>query len=346
MSESAVRAGVPTIVAFEHPAFGKLENLHFRLSEATGEPVAMVSLGANEAALSLRGLRREFAIVDDSRDGRMLDLVARALFYVKGLRPGDALPKEIVTREASWQCSERHRVIAYQRLTMQLVSWLYGEEHLITDPDALAQVADDPQTKKRVNQAFDEVAERLGLDHDRRHEIVGHIQALSQELAYIEALRDQFLHLKAMERKIQGLRKLYGHERSVLEVADPVARLARLAVADFQAMFDEVDAQTGEIIGALKNIDAHFNYIRAKRDDLHRRLMAWDELLREWRDAKLEVAPDKPDLLRKTYRFLAPRFMQVDEWVLMTRPQPHGGGGRDLLAPEPAKKPIGGSMAW
>lgn len=335
-------------VAFSHPAFAKLSNLFFRLGDDAGEPVAIVSLGESEAALPLRGLRREFGIAEDSPDGRMLDLVVRGLAFVKALRLGDPLPSELFTRKASWKIAERHKRIAHQRLTMQMVSWLYGEEHLITNPDELAQVAEDPQTRKRINQAFEEVAERLGIGRERKEEVVGHIETLSDELAYIEALRDLFLHIKSIEQKIQALRKIYARERSVLEVADPVARLARRAIDGFQEKFDECDAQTGEILGAVKNIDAHISYIRAMRDDLHMRLIAWEELLKAWSVVKPEAAPGIPELLRKTYHFLAPRFMPVNEWVLVSQIQgrPVEASGKSLRSSAAKQKNIGKVMKW
>lgn len=336
------------IIAFAHPAFAKFENLLFRLSAESGEPVAVVSLGQTEAALPLRGIRREFAIADDSPDGRMLDLVVRGLDFVKALHLGEALPSELFSRKASWKIAERHKRIAHQRLTMQMVSWLYGEEHLITSPEELAQVADDPQTRRRVSQAFEEVAERLGIGRERKEEVVGHIEVLSDELAYIEALRDLFQHILSIDRKLQALRKVYAHEKSVLEVADPVARLTRLAVDHYRDKFDECDAQTGEILNALKNIDAHINYIRAVRDDLHMRLMAWEELVRDWSAVKAEASPKVPDLIRRTYRFLAPRFMPVNEWVLVSQMQgkPIDARGKSLLASPAHQKNIGKVMKW
>lgn len=307
-------------VEFQHPFFAQLPNLYF-CKDSREEPVAMVTLGRQEVGLSFGGIRRELGLKDEDADAIMLDLIAVGLDYVKALKPGDPIPKEIITGEASWEPEPRHMAIAQQRLTVQLVSWLSGEEHLITDPDELAQIAEDPQTKKKVNQAFDEIAERLGLGRERREEVVNYIEQLGHELSYIEALRDVFHEVEAVGQKIQGLRKIYGHERSIMETADSVARLMTAAIRQFREQFDQVDAQTGEILAVMKNIAASVAFIRDTRDDLHRRLMAWEDVLAEWREIEVERGQRQPQALRRIYHFLAPRYLQADEWVLMTKLQ-------------------------
>lgn len=340
-------AAQPTTVTFESPFFGKLEDAFFHRSEQSGEVVLTVRFAKNFVALPFRGIKREFKIEDDSPDGRMLDLVTKALKFVKGLKLGEPLPKEILTREASWELSERHLKIAYQRVSVQLVNWLTGGQDVISDPEELLQLADDPQIKKTVSRAFGEAAERLGLGRDHKEEVVQHVEALAHELAYIEALRDKFRHVRAMEDKIQGLRRLYGRERSVLEVADQVARLGERAVDDFNSAFLEVDAQTGEILSVLRNLDSQISYIRDKRDEIHAKLMAWDEILDEWGRVTLKISPDKPDLLRRAYQFLAPRYMAVKEWVLMTKLQSTESAGTSQMGGTDGKpkKPIN-VMRW
>lgn len=337
------------VISFEHSFFSKLEGAYFRLSEQD-EPVLMVKMGDNIAALNFRGIKREFNLRDDSADSRMLTMVARALQFVKVLRIGDPLPPELTTRKASWKPSERHRQIAYQRLTMQLVSWLTGEETLITDPESLLQVAGDPQVRAKVNRAFEEAAVKLGLGKDRKQEVVDHLVSLSHELAYVEGLRDIYTEIKAMEQKIQALRRIYGRERGMLEMVDQVARLGERAVGEFTTAFDEFDGQTGEILSVLRNIEAQIGYIRDSRDDLHRRLMTWDELLADWRDVKIERSESNESLTRRTYQFLAPRFMQVNEWTLMSQLQASGQLGEQLAravaGKEPKKKAGGKVMRW
>ncbi len=340
-------AAIPRVV-FDHVFFAKLEDAYFHKSEQGGDVVLTALFAKNHFSLPFKGIKREFKIGDDSADAKMLDQVAKALKYVKGLRLGDPLPKEILTREASWELSDRHVKIAYQRVSVQLVNWLTGGQEVITDPDELLQLADDPQIKKTVNRAFGEAAEKLGLGRARKEEVIAHVETLAHELAYIEALRDRFRHVQQMERKIQELRRLYGRERSVLEIADQVARLGERAVADFTEAFLEVDAQTGEILSVLRNLDSQIPYIRDKRDDIHAKLMAWDEVLAEWDKVEIKMSPDKPDLLRRAYQFLAPRYMLVKEWVLMSKlhnPDNPSGFSHLNTAEKKPKKPTN-VMRW
>ena len=334
-------------ITLSHWFFHKMEDVHFQLSGAEKEPTMVGKYAKNDVVLTLKGVAKEFDIPPDSADGQMLDLIAKGLKYVKALRPGDPLPTEILTREASWELSDRHMQIAYQRVSLQLVNWMSGGDRMITDPDELLQLAEDPAIKKSISSAFGEAAEKLGYGRDHKEEVIKHVEELAKELAYIEALRDRYRRIKMMEEKIQGLRRIYGREKSVLEIADQVARLGERAVKEFDALFLEVDAQTGEILSVLKNLSTQIPYIRDKRDELHIRLMAWDDLLDRWQDAEIQIDRNNPNLLRDTYKFLAPRFMLVKEWVLMSKLHEVTAamGVSQMGKTQPAKK-FGTQMKW
>lgn len=311
----------PTTVAFNEKFFTVVEGSYFRKSQETGEPVFVVNLGGEEVVLPLPGIRREFKIEEESVDDRMLGLVADGLDYVKILMPGDDLPKELLTGEASWEISDEHRKIARQRLSMQLVSWMSGDENLITEPDELLQIAEDPAVREKVNKAFEEAAKAIGMEGGDGDRIVDLIEDLAEELAYIETLRDQFRGVLAMDEKVKRLRHVAARNRSILDTTTSVAKLLAVAVHEFGEEFDMADGQTGEIIAVLKNIASQKEYIRSVRNSVYRRLVAWDDLLRAWeRESGLYTA-SVPDLLRETYRFLAPRYMQTDDWLLATQAQ-------------------------
>lgn len=323
------------IIRFEHKFFGSFEDLYFRLTES-GEAVAVIKLANNEAILAFEGIKREFMLTAQSADGRMLDKIAEGLQYMRGLRPGDPLPKEVLTREASWEPTDRHRRIAHQRLTMQLVTWLTGNEHIFTSVEELMQVADDPQVKKNINLAFAEAAEELGLGRERREEVVRYIEGLAKELAYIEAERDVLVEIKKIDEKLQGLRRIYSADRSMIETTDQVARLSQRALKVFHDYFEQIDAQTGEILAMLKNIENQIDYIRQVRDELHRRLLPWEDFLPIWRTIYVVRSDENTNRIRDIYQFLAPRFMQVNEWVLVTKRGFEQG----------KKKNIGGVLRW
>ena len=123
-----------------------------------------MNLGGEEVILPLRGIRREFKIEEETPDDEMLELVSNGLDYVKALMPGDDLPPELLTGEASWEISDTHSQVAKQRISMQLVSWMSGEENLISDPEQLIQIADDPGVKEKINNAFNQAAEKIDAD--------------------------------------------------------------------------------------------------------------------------------------------------------------------------------------
>ncbi len=310
------------IISFDLGFFASVEGAYFRMSEQAEEPVFVMDLGENnEVSLPLPGIMREFGIEEDSDDAKVLALVAEGLHYVKILRLGDKIPKELLTGEASWEVTDEHRKVAYQRITLQMVTWLSGDEITVTNPGELAQVAEDPKTKEKVKVAFNEAAEQLGFGADEAgvDQVISLIEKLAEEFAYIEALRDRHQLVLMMNGKIQELRKLYAHEKTIFEIVEPVGRLMLVAVKDYQNLFDQVDAQTGEIMAVLKNIDAQTKFVQKLRDDLYRRLVCWDEMFGIWKPAAILKSLTNESLLRRTYRFLAPRFMQVDDWILMNQ---------------------------
>jgi hypothetical protein len=83
--------------------------------------------------------------------------------------------------------------------------------------------------------------------------------------------------------------------------------------------FDELDAQTGEVMAALRNADSQRTFIRSNRDWLYRAQRAWQALLQEWDVAGIGFDEGILLLLGRSYQFLAPRFMPVTEWASSTR---------------------------
>ena len=308
-----------TTIEFEQKFFTAVEGSYFRKSAQTSEPVFVMNLGGEEVILPFRGIRREFKIEEETPDDEMLELISNGLDYVKALMPGDELPPELLTGEASWEISDTHRQIAKQRISMQLVSWMSGEENLISDPEQLIQIADDPGVKEKINNAFNQAAEEI--DADDANMVVDLIEELAEELAYIETLREQFRSVLQMQEKIWSVRKGASKVRRILDTVSSVAKLLAVAVDEFGEEFDRADGQTGEIISVLKNIGTQKDYIRSVRNSVYRRLVAWDKLLRGWEREPGRVIETVPDLLRETYQFLAPRYMQTDDWLLASQVQ-------------------------
>ncbi len=312
----------PTRLLLQHPLFASLGPPLFRRSDMDGAPVMVVQLGEREAAIPLRSLQREFGIADESEDGRLLARTAEALDFVSVLRPGDTLPSEVLTGEASWEPDPVHFEIAHTRLRVRLADWLgegAGTERRDLDAGSLLAIANDPGLRHQVHQAMSRAAEALGLDTPA--EVIGLLETLGRELAYIEALRDRLLRrVRAMAGKIERLSRGWRSDASHIETLTQVKRLTAIALRQIVARFEELDAQTGEVMAALRNADSQKTFIRSNRDWLYRSLRAWAPILEQWDTAAGQFDEGTLALIGRTYQFLAPRFMPVTEWISATKP--------------------------
>jgi hypothetical protein len=179
---------------------------------------------------------------------------------------------------------------------------------------------DDPEIKRRVQEAFTLVAEKLGLGPEGKQKVVNKIEQLGHELAYIEALRERFTGITEIPPKIERLSKFYGNQTSTWEELNRMRVLLRSAIEDIETVFDIVDAQTCEILTVLRSFDLHVAHIRDARDDLHRRFMDWDDIIEPWRsEAGGERSDAVEQLIRQSYRLLAQKFPQTQEWALVNR---------------------------
>jgi hypothetical protein len=297
----------------------------------------VVILGEREVAMPLRALQKEFEIDDGSDDGRMLGLIAESLDYVAQLALGDELPAEVLSGEASWQPEPEHMRLASLRVQAGLVAWLdSGTGRMLPgttragDGQHLTHLMDTPALRQRVQAAFHQAARALGLDSP--DSVVPLVEDLARELAFIEALRDRLLRrVQALPPRLESIALAWRGDSASLETMTQVRRLAERALEQIRARFHELDAQTGEVMPALRNLESHRTFIRCTRDWLHRSRRAWDPILDAW-DAPTATQEEKlPRLLTRTYQFLAPRFMIVTEWLAGSGPRLVGqqaGGGR------------------
>lgn len=306
------------VFAFEHKVFS-VEGGVFAKIATTGEAAFHIPLGDLKGAIPLETLRYEFNLSPDSMDGRLLDIVEKSLRFMKEIRPGDSIPHELLDGRASWSVEPSHLATAKNRLTVQLVSWLTGGETVIVDLTQLEQIADDPTTRQKVSEAFTAAAEKLGLGKDRREDVITMVDTLARELAYIEALRDRYGHVKQIQRNLDILSNLYRRDQTIRNDVFRMQALIKTPIAAFESMFGEADAQTGEILAVLRNIQAQVKFIRDMRDELHFRLMLWDDLIVQWGAVAIERSPEVEALLKETYRFLARHFSTQMNWPLASR---------------------------
>lgn len=276
----------------------------------------LIRLADLDAVVPIRSLSSEFAL-EDSGDAQLLELVIAGLKYVKTIRPGDSIPRELLDGTASWSLEDRHLDMAKGRITLQISSWLTGQEQVISDQLALLQLADDPAIKTRVNEAFGEIAVKLGMPPERKQEVIDRIDMVVRELAYIEALRERHRStILVIRDKIMGFMKIYRRDRSLEEELSRIENLIRRPINEIGDILDQVDAQSGEIISLLRNLDRQIAFIREARDDLHQRMMVWDDIVPKWLNILVERSPENEQAMKEMYRFLARNYIVEKPWQL------------------------------
>jgi hypothetical protein len=305
--------GRNTNFSFQNKVFS-VEGGYFSMTSDGKEPVFHVLLGDLRATLPLKTLRAEFGIDEESFDGRLLGIIEKSLRYVKTIAPNDSIPRELLDGSASWAVEDRHRVIAESRLAVQVSTWLSGEETVFNDSAQLQQLADDPVTKQRVQNALGEMAERLGFGRDGKQQVIERIDQFARELCYIEALRERSGCVVQIVNFLNRLMKIYRKDKSITEEIVRVLQLFRTPVTEFGATFDLVDAQTGQILSVLQTLDSQIAFVRGMRDDLHFRLMKWDGLFAKWEALEIARSSEAEALVKESYRFVAQHFPQQQSW--------------------------------
>ena len=312
---SSALASVADHCILVNPVFTRLASATFRRAESDGAPVMVVPLGDGIAALPLRSLQREFGIEDESDDGRMLGLIAESLDFVAGLNIGDPLPSEVLTGRASWSPAPKHQQIAAARLRMQLLAWVDPAAAAAESGQApsLDRMESDPALRNAIQRAFVQAARELELPSSRA--VMELLADVADELSYIEALRETFLRrVQAMVGRLDALSNGAAVNMDRQSTLARIRRLAHLALDQIAGRFVEVDVQTGEVITTLRHVERHRSFIRAHRDWLYRSSRAWASILTEWDSAMPGLDDATWARLGRTYQFLAPRFMPVQEW--------------------------------
>ncbi len=300
---------------FEHPAFLRLGEVAFRPAEADGAPVMILQLGKSSGALTLRSLQAELRVESGSADGRMFALVARALDFVPELRPGDRLPVEVIGGEASWQPSAAHQQVAEARLKLRMVGAAEGAgpDWAMAEPQAVLAAIDSPGMPVRLSTAYAAAMAELGApDIATVHRLV---EQAAKDLGFAEALRDRLLRrVLRMAGRVEALTPGLAQNLPAAEMVSRVLRLSGIATAKVRARFDAMDASMETLPAALAELDAHRVSVRQHRDWLYCSLRAWEATLSAWEAAGPLWTDATLPLLGRTYRFLAQRFMPVQEW--------------------------------
>ena len=298
-----------TLFEFSHALFGAPE-ARFVLG-SDGRPCMGMKLGTLDALVPLSSLVKEFNL-DGTADAALLDTVIAGLKYVKVIRPGDSIPRELLDGTASWRVDDEHLEIAEGRVTLQLNGWLNGQERLVVDPVEIMQLVEDPAVVARVKGGYVKVAERIGVANEKEVRI--RLGKLTRELVYIEALRARFAEIQQLQGKIASFRRAYRKDKTLDEELIRVSNLLLKPIDLFTKAFADVDGHCGEIIAVLRNLDGNITFIRESRDALHARLMSWDDILKRWQQIAPEISVANETMIKDLYRFLAQNYLTTKSW--------------------------------
>jgi hypothetical protein len=298
---------------FQHKVFS-LPGAFFCQEPNSKEAVLNILLGDLKAALAFPTLMESFQIEEGSHDARLLEIIEQGLAFVKQIRPGEEIPGELLDGRASWSVEDKHRIIAKGRLTVQIVSSFTGNEIIFSVLSELEQLVEYPQTKEKMKAAFAKIAERLKLTTNAEQYLTDRIDDLAQELSYIEALRDRFRHIRRIDQAMAKLATIYRTDRTFCSELNRMQGLIRKPLREYDMIFDQADAQTGDIVGALRNFHPTIQFIRKIRDDLRAKLLEWEDLLHGWDEVTMERSPKVEALQKQTYRFLASRYIETTVW--------------------------------
>lgn len=300
---------------FKHPVFN-VKGGYFAFIRASEEVGFHFPLGDMFGVTPIERIQREFRIDPASDDIRLMQTISQGLRYVREIRPGDSIPKEILDGTASWSVDDRHRTIARNRLDLQVWSWLKGRERVIVLRQNQEQMAGDPDIVRMLANGHAALGETLGFAAE---EVAFQLDRIAREIVYIEALRDRYAFIREIAAALVRYNRVYGNHKTVEGEIGRARALMQTPIKLFDAKFSQVDAKTGHIAALLKSADVAIELIRENRDDLHFGFMIWDGLIEKWQGAVYERSDAAVALIKETYRFLATHYAAAVPWTLSTQ---------------------------
>lgn len=311
--------GLPQVCELNGKLFRSFPDILFRKSETEDEPVMVFTLGDKQAALPLQRIGREFNIVPESHDARMIETIITSLDFINGLRIGERFPAEVVNGTASWKPDREFRAMADARLQMRLVAWLTPEhEQVHATGSTLLALMEDPVIRAQAQEAMSRAARLLGLE--TRDEVFARVQELADELSYIEHLRARFLErLEALMIRLGRLSVNLHVGSSGFETMTQVRKLLGFAHRKIGSRFEDIDSRSADVPASLQNLDELRRFIRAGRNFLYRSYRGFEPHIVKFEELPEGFEDAMGPALSALYQFLAPRFMPVTEWLRTQR---------------------------
>jgi hypothetical protein len=315
----------PQVCQLLHPGFRMLGEPFFRLSAGTKVPSMVVQLENQEAVLPLRSIAREFGLDPESPDGQMLKLIEQALQYVAVLKFGDKLPSELYGGQASWEPTQLDQRNADSRVRQNLVRCVLarmGDTATIKGADAPGW-EEEPSNRTLLKKAIAGAASLI--EGTNEEEITTRVGTLSEEMAYIECMRRiLFLGISGLCDKLLRI-DLGSVPSSRQDTVKHVQTLGRRGLGEIALRFDAVDAGLDDILAMVRDPPPAIASLRDQRNWLFRTNHAWGAVFADWANAPGHFDDFLWKVVERTYFFLAPRFMSVQEWSIRDAPSKQEG---------------------
>lgn len=285
----------------------------FKLDANTGEPVLALDLGNVKANLPFHTVMRAFDITHDSPDARQLDAVARGLRHVRQIRPGDSIPAELLDGSASWKVEARHVAAAKGRLIAGLPG-ASGRIPAANSPLEFAALTNDDAIAPVLRDLYAALGGKLGPPAKNADEAEAIVGALSEELAYIEALRERVGRLRGLVGTLRALQNNYRRDRAAFDRIVRTIQLLERPIAAYERRFDAFDKRLADTANAARNAALRIALARELRDSMHAETMRWDETVAAWAIGLGGTPRSQRARIDQTYRFAARNFPIASDW--------------------------------
>jgi hypothetical protein len=292
---------VPSAFAFEHKIF-RIEGVWFAKTPDRAEVAMFLPMSGFVACLPLKAVRKGFDIVPGSEDDRMLGYISRAADHLGRIVPGDPIPTEVISGEASWTISDLDRL----KGRSLLLDILHVE---------LGQPAPGARSDEAIRDALQGIAhllvEKLG-DGVPAGEAIRRFEMIAAEYAYVEALRQRFHLIEDIRVAVLDPKQ----QRRAPRMRDAADRIVMLLKEPTRIIVDSLGflkSRLRPMIGAVRDPMPAVDAIRRTRDELHIMLTDWEPMFSLWASGPEEghVGNKQAD---GTYRFLAERYLGRRVW--------------------------------
>jgi hypothetical protein len=310
--QSTKSTPVSKVFDFESKLF-QIEGAFFALAPDTRAPSYHVKLGSLEAALALRTLPNSFDLTE--KDRKLLDVVGSSLRFLREIRPGDSIPSELLNGTASWSVEERHRTLAQNRMTVAIAFWASDRKADMPSADQCKDLVKDEQTMAAYQQGCEKLAQGLGSGGpEAAANVAKRVEAVTRELAYIEALRERYRRVFRIAGIVNRLANHFRADPVVVETITRVRALMQRPVERFRATFIEIDDSLDNPVKLFKRVDATVQSIRDHRDDLHVNLINWEHLAERCDNTVVERSAACEALLKDIHALLVTEYPAEQSW--------------------------------